>query len=83
MDCIIIFLSENIFKILLVSFVVHDSFCSATDIFCIIFEKIYLLLEFLGMPDVIMVLDSDIVSLSLGEEEIESIIWSEIFLASQ
>ena len=32
------------------------------------------------MPDIVVILDSDVFSLCLFEEEIESIVWSEIFL---
>lgn len=61
-DGIIILFSEKIFKILLISLVVHDSFCPAADIFSVMLKKIHLLLELVWMPDVIMILDSDIVS---------------------
>lgn len=81
MYCIIIFFSERVFKILLISLVVHYSFCTTADIFSMILKKIHLLFKLVWMPDIIMILDADIFSPSLGEEEIESVIGAEIFFA--
>jgi hypothetical protein len=82
MHCIIVLLTEKILKILLISLVVHHCLCPTTDIFRIIFEKLYLFPEFLRMPDIIVILDCDVVSLSLIEEIVESIVRSEVFLTS-
>ena len=81
MNRVVVLFSERVFKILLISLIVHDSFCTTADMLRIIFEKVQLLLELVWMPDIIVILDSNIFSLSLGEEEIESVIGSEIFLA--
>lgn len=78
---IIIFFSEKVFKILLISLIVHDSLGSTANIFSMILKEIHLFHELVRMPYIIMILDSNVVSLCFREEEIESIIRAEILFA--
>jgi hypothetical protein len=79
MDRIVVFFSEKVFKILQISLIVHDRIRPTADILSMRLEECYLFLEFRRMPEIIVILDSNIVSLGFFEEKVESVIGSEIF----
>lgn len=71
--------ANKIFKIELISLIVHDTFCSTCYKICVSIEQLYLSLDLLCMPKIVMILDSDILSFGSIEELVESTVGTFIF----
>jgi hypothetical protein len=76
-DGIIIPCSQKIFKAFLISLISHECFRSTTHTVRIVFQKFYLMSKFVWMPEVVMILDRDIIPLCMIKEKVESAIGSQ------